>query len=128
MTVHSLLQITLLVSDVDASAAFYSAIGMQLYAVDEPGQPHHFEGGIDTTVLQLWPASGGHVTRIQLGLRVFAIEEAAARLDALEMSHERPWPNFLRTRDPDDNRVHLTEVRMTTSQDQATAGRMTCDA
>ena len=110
MTANSFLELTLFVSDVDRSAGFYRALGLNLSIVDEPGHPHHYEGGVRGTCLQIYPADSRAVTRVQLGLRVVSIEDVAARFDELGTPYELPLPKRLVTRDPDGNRVHLSEA------------------
>ncbi|WP_260758553.1 hypothetical protein [Mycobacterium sp. SMC-8] len=37
-------ELTLFVSDVDAAARFYEAIGLALYCIEEPEHPRHYDG------------------------------------------------------------------------------------
>ncbi len=110
MTAHSVLEVTLVVRDVDASAAHFRALGLSLFSIDEPGHQHHYEGGVGHTVLQLFPAMGRPVSRVQSGFRVINIAEVAARFDELGTHYELPVPMRLRTYDPDGNRIHLSQV------------------
>ena len=110
--VPSLLELTLFVRDVDISARFYRALGFTLFDVDEPGHPHHVDGGLGRHAgFQLFPAGSKPVTRVQLGFHVADRATIAAELDRLNISYELPMIRRLTTRDPDCNRVHLTEVR-----------------
>lgn len=112
MPTHSLLELTLLVSDVDESAAFYRAIGITLFNDDQPGRPHLADGhvGETGTVLQLFPAGNKAITRVQLGFRVTNIAAVAAELMRLDIEYETPGVRRLRTMDANGNRVHLTDV------------------
>jgi hypothetical protein len=111
MTARSFLEVTLFVADVDQSADFYRAIGVTLFPVDELEYPHHFDGGIGTTVLQLWPANDRPVTRVQLGFRVRSIAEVSRRLADLGIEHNLTGPMVLQTVDPDGSRIHLVQIR-----------------
>ena len=110
MPVRSFLEVTLLVRDIDASAAFYCAMGIPVFVVDQPGYTRHYDGHVGDTVLQLWPASSHPPTRTQLGFRVANVAEIAESLDLLGFSYELPHPNRLAARDPDGNRVHVSQV------------------
>ena len=112
MPTHSLLELTLFVRNVDESAAFYRAIGIQLFDDDQPGRPHLVDGqvGITGTGLQLFPAGDRPITRVQLGFRVTDVAAIAAELTLLGVGYEIPGVRRLRTTDPNGNRVHLTDV------------------
>lgn len=112
MPTHSLLELTLFVSDVDESAAFYRAIGITLFNDDQPGRPHVVDGHIGETgaVLQLFPAGDRPIAKVQLGFRVTDIAAVAAELNRLGVGYEIPGVRRLRTTDPNGNRVHLTDV------------------
>lgn len=57
-------ELTLFVSDVDAVARFYKAIGLALFCIDDPEHPRHYDGELG---LQLWPATAGRpVSQLQL--------------------------------------------------------------
>lgn len=109
---HSLLELTLFVSDVDESAAFYRAMGVTLFNDDQPGRPHVVDGLIGRTgaVLQLFPAGERPSTKVQLGFRVSDVAAVAAALARLGVGYEIPGVRRLRTTDPNGNRVHLTDV------------------
>jgi catechol 2,3-dioxygenase-like lactoylglutathione lyase family enzyme len=107
----SLLELTLFVSDVDKSAEFYRALGLKLFDAAEPGHPHMVGGGIGHNAgFQLFPAGSTPVTRVQLGLYVADLAIVTPELDRLNISYELPMTRRLTTKDPDGNRVHLTEV------------------
>lgn len=104
-----LLELTLFVSDVDASARFYEAAGFQLFCCDESGHPRHYDGDLG---LQLWPASAKHpTTYIQLGFYVDDLARTVQRLDALGALWKCGFPNFVTTHDPDGNNVNLAQRR-----------------
>lgn len=111
MPATSILEITLVVADVDRSAAFYRALGISLFDYAEFGEIHHFDGVIGQTALQLWPAGTQPVGKVQLGFRVTdIIDTIAAALTELGVEYERPMRRRLRTTDPDGNRVHVSEI------------------
>ncbi|OBF65971.1 hypothetical protein A5753_07485 [Mycobacterium sp. 852002-51971_SCH5477799-a] len=112
MLTHSLLELTLLVNDVEESAAFSRAIGIALFNDDPQGRPQSADGhiGKTSTVLQLFPAGNRPTTRVQLGFRVTDVATVAAELTRLGIEYEIPGVRRLRTRDPNGNRVHLTDV------------------
>jgi hypothetical protein len=112
MPTHSLLELTLLVNDVEESAAFYRAIGIALFNDDHQGRPHFVDGHIGTTstALQLFPAGNRPATMVQLGFRVTDVATVAAELTRLGIEYEIPGVRRLRTRDPSGNRVYLTDV------------------
>lgn len=85
MPTHSLLELTLFVSDVDESAAFYGAIGITLFNYDQPGRPHFVDGHIGGTgaALQLFPAGDRPITKVQLGFRVTDVAAVAGELTRL---------------------------------------------
>lgn len=112
MPTHSLLELTLFVRDVDESAAFYRAIGISIFSDDKPDRPRFGDGLIGKTgpVLQLFPAVNKPITRAQLGFRVTDVATVAAELTRLGVGYEIPGARRLRTKDPDGNRVHVTDV------------------
>ncbi len=110
VSAHSLLELTLFVSDVDESARFYRQLGLALFENDESSHPRHYDGGVGEVAVQIYPRGDRPGTRVQLGFRVTNIGEIAAGLDELGCDYERPLPRRLRTVDPDGNRVHVSEV------------------
>lgn len=112
MPTHSLLELSLFVRGVDESAMFYRAIGITLFNDDQLGRPHLVDGQIGKSgaVLQLFPAGNRPITRVQLGFVVTDVATVAAELTRLGIAYEIPGVRRLRTRDPDGNRVHLTDV------------------
>lgn len=111
MSTNSLLELTLFVRDVEASAAFYRAVGAELLSVDEPGRPRHYDGSIGESAVQLFPTGDRTASRVQLGFRVGDISQAAASLEELGVAADVPLPGRLHTFDPDGNRVHLSQLR-----------------
>lgn len=107
---ESLLEVTLFVADVRQSAVFYRAIGLELLDNEEDGEPYHVDGGIGETAVQLWPAKTLPVSRIQLGFRTRDLGVVADALIELGVEFETPSRRRLRTRDPDGNPVHLSEI------------------
>ncbi len=104
-----LLELTLFVTDVDAAALFYEAVGVALFCVDEPGHPRHYDGELG---LQLWPASDRYpVSSVQLGFVVNDLPAVVVRLDAIGAPWACRLPNCVSTRDPEGNRINLRQRR-----------------
>lgn len=102
-------ELTLFVSDVDATARFYEAIGLAFFCIEEPEYPRHYDGELG---LQLWPATARRpVSSVQLGFVVEDISATVRRLDALGASWTCDLPNFVRTSDPEGNKITLTQRR-----------------
>jgi predicted lactoylglutathione lyase len=53
MTERSLTRLSLFVSDIDRSAKFYEAIGIEFEGDDEPDYARSLDGRIDNTTLEL---------------------------------------------------------------------------
>ena len=108
MTVE-ILELTLFVTDVDATARFYQAAGLRLFCVDEPGYPRHYDGDLG---FQLFPAGTRHpVSHVQMG---FFVDDLAASVRQLTIEGAQ-WtcrlPNFVATHDPDGNKINLAQRR-----------------
>lgn len=102
-------ELTLLVSDVDASARFYEPIGLALFCIEELEYPRHYDGELG---LQLWPATARRpVSQSQLGFVVEDISATVTRLDAVGAPWTCDLPNFVRTSDPEGNKITLTQRR-----------------
>lgn len=108
MTV-ALLELTLFVTDVDATAQFYQAAGLQLFCVDEPGYPRHYDGELG---FQLFPAGTRHtVSHFQMGLVVDDLAASVRQLTAVGAKWTCRFPNFVTTHDPDGNKINLAQRR-----------------
>lgn len=102
-------ELTLFVSDVDAAARFYEAIGLALFCIEEPEYPRHYDGELG---LQLWPGTARRqMSSVQLGFVVEDISATVRRLDAVGASWTCDLPNFVRTSDPEGNKITLTQRR-----------------
>lgn len=111
MSAQSLTYLTIFVSAPDKSAAFYRALGCDVFESDEPEYTRHFDVAFGNTVIQLFPATDRHVpSHHQIGIRVARLDDAARALDDLGAGWNTPGPKRLSTRDPDGNVVHITEV------------------
>jgi hypothetical protein len=77
-------------ADVGTSAGFYRALGIPLFENNEPRYAHHVDGGIGDSAVQLFPCRDCPISRVQLGFRVTSIDEVAAALDGLDISHQLP--------------------------------------
>lgn len=108
---ESFLEVTLFVADVARSTEFYDAIGLGMFEYHFDDMPYHADGGAGVTALQLIPAGANPISRVQLGFRVRDVGALAEKLTAIDADIEIPGPRRLRTRDPDGNRVHFSEIR-----------------
>ena len=105
-----LLELTLFVSDLDRSIAFFSSLGLNVEA---------WPGAEDTTadvtlsspdapIIQLFRANDTNPpTRCALGFQVTDVATVAEALDRNGFGWECSGPNRLHTRDPEGNRVHV---------------------
>lgn len=110
MTVK-ILELTLFVTDVDATARFYQAAGLQLFCVDEPGYPRHYDGDLG---FQLCTANARHpVSHFQMGFFVDDLAASVWQLTAVGAQWTCRFPNFVTTHDPDGNKINLTQRRRT---------------
>ena len=110
MTVGSFLEVSLFVADVDRSATFYEAIGIELFNDDEPGYVRNFEGVIADTTVQLFQSSERRpITHVQLGFRVSDLAAAVRRLDDLGVEWQSAISDYVITKDPDGNIVSLVQ-------------------
>ncbi|MEH3139554.1 MAG: VOC family protein [Mycobacterium kyogaense] len=100
-------ELTLFVSDVDATARFYEAIGLALFCIEEPEYSRHYDGELG---LQLWPATARRpVSSVPLGFVVEDISATVRRRDAVGASWTCDLPNFVRTSDPEGDKITLTQ-------------------
>ena len=75
----------------------------------KPEHPRHYDGELG---LQLWPATARRpVSSVQLGFVVEDISATMRRLDAVGASWTCDLPNFVRTSDPEGNKITLTQRR-----------------
>ena len=120
--------ITLWVSDLEASAAFYrEVVGIPVEHSDphEPENLEHYElmwgewgekGPVEPYLwFDLFPAQGTVTRGVRLGLSVPSIEEAQARASERGVTivsgpTQVPWGRELLIEDPDGNLVALTSV------------------
>lgn len=104
-----ILELTLFVTDVDATARFYQAAGLMLFSVDEPGFPRHYDGDVG---FQLWTADARHpVSHLQMGFFVDELAVSVSQLTALGAQWTCRFPNFVTTHDPDGNKINLIQRR-----------------
>ncbi|WIM88100.1 VOC family protein [Candidatus Mycobacterium wuenschmannii] len=111
LNASALMQVSLLVSDLDSAADFYRALGLSFAFVEESGRTRYAECVADSVAIILYPRGAENATRIALGFRVDDIDDVSAALTHLSVRFEQPLPHFLRTTDPDGNRVHVSQPR-----------------
>lgn len=113
MTARHLVELTIFVTDLDVSANFYRALGLDLFENNEPGYTRHYDVGLgEETMMQLFPASEKHgASHVQLGFHVDDLAAVASQLDQRGNAWECSNPNWINTFDPDGNRIHVREHR-----------------
>lgn len=113
MIVRNLVELTIFVTDLDASANFYGALGLDVFENNEPGYTRHFDVGLgEKTMMQLFPASETHAaSHVQLGFHVHDVATVATQLDQHGYAWDCGNPNWINTLDPDGNRIHVREHR-----------------
>ncbi|MEM9007379.1 MAG: VOC family protein [Cyanobacteria bacterium P01_F01_bin.86] len=103
------------VSDIDRSAAFYSALGLTFKREQHGSGPEHFSTWMGETVFELYPASERFpITTSRIGFKVVSI---AAVLEVWRQSgckvisepKETPWGLRTVVADPDGHRIELTQ-------------------
>ncbi len=100
-----LLELTLFVTDIDRSAAFWSALGFTV--ADCPPTMDVFVGD---TVVQLFPANDKHpVSHVQLGFLVPDLDATTRSLVKAGFPCEPLRHRRITVRDPDGNTVHLAQ-------------------
>jgi catechol 2,3-dioxygenase-like lactoylglutathione lyase family enzyme len=110
MTERSLSRLSLFVSDIDRSATFYEAIGIEFVSDDDPGYARSFDGRIDDTTLELVEATGRRsITHVALTFRVSDIAAAVTRLDDLGYEWHCMIPDYVIVTDPDGNVVSILQ-------------------
>jgi len=114
MTERSLSRLSLFVSDIDRSATFYEAIGIEFVSDDDPGYARSFDGRIDDTTLELVEARGRRsITHVALTFRVSDIAAAVTRLDDLGYEWHCMIPDYVIVTDPDGNVVSILQEKAT---------------
>lgn len=108
--------VVLYVSDLEQSARFYSALGIEFAEERHGGGPLHYSSNAGSgLVFELYPAGSKPVTRTRIGFRFDDAAEAVAALSAAgwtEVSQARDldYGCVRVVRDPDGNAVELVET------------------
>ncbi|MCB9441157.1 MAG: VOC family protein [Mycolicibacterium sp.] len=79
--VSALDYLVIYVSDLEASAQFYGALGLTLVREQHGSGPVHYSAQLGETVLELYPAQGQPPTRTRLGLRISGAEKSGTYSD-----------------------------------------------
>ena len=118
------IEIELRVRDVDRSRAFYRRIGVpveepETHAGESERHAHaswgSWEAGADDfLLLSLYPATPGDATVVSIGFVVDDLDGAhralsAAGVEVVSAPADRPWGRSATYRDPDGNRIGLTQ-------------------
>jgi catechol 2,3-dioxygenase-like lactoylglutathione lyase family enzyme len=77
--VSALDYLVIYVSDLEASAQFYGALGLTLVREQHGFGPVHYSAQLGPTVLELYPAGTRPPTRTRLGLRIPGAEATTDR-------------------------------------------------
>jgi catechol 2,3-dioxygenase-like lactoylglutathione lyase family enzyme len=105
--------VVLRVSDIEASARFYSALGIDFVREHHGKGPEHLSGVAGSTLLEIYPAEEGQTTSaVRLGFVVSSIDKA---LDAMvknrgvvvSIPQNSPWG--IRAVVPDGHKIELLE-------------------
>ena len=108
-----LLALTLFVSDLDRSVAFFTSLGFHCEPCPEDMDRavEVVVGSIDAPLIQLFVANTEcPVTRCQLVFQVPDVVPIARALDANRFGWDCLHANSLKTRDPDGNQVFIHEL------------------
>jgi catechol 2,3-dioxygenase-like lactoylglutathione lyase family enzyme len=109
--------IVLRAADLEATRAFYAALGLPLAEEKHGDGPTHYSCDLGGTVLEVYPGTAGTAPprsaggAVMLGFRVASLDEALARLAAPVASGPRPgpWGRRAVVLDPDGRAVELSE-------------------
>jgi len=106
--------LSLFVTDIDRSATFYEAIGIEFVSDDDPGYARSFDGRIDDTILELVEASERRtITHVALTFSVSDIAAAVTRLHDLGHEWHCMIPDYVIVTDPDGNVVSIVGEQTT---------------
>ena len=103
-------------TDLDRSARFFAALGVELSREIHGSGPEHLAGRAGSVVLELYPSeSAGTTTVVRLGFCVQSIAKVLASLAneggvVLSPPTGSPWGLRAVVVDPDGHRVELTEA------------------
>jgi predicted enzyme related to lactoylglutathione lyase len=110
------LEVTIFAGDVNRSAEFYQAVGVELFEDEDLSHLRNFEGVIGNTTMQVFQSNERHpVSHVVLGFRVSDVAAAASRLQHLGFDWHCPLPNYVITQDPDGNTVSLVQAEPVTA-------------
>ena len=114
-----LLAVTLFVSDLDRSTAFFAALGFHCEPCPEDwGRAVEVVvGGIDAPLIELFTANDTcPISRCQLVFQVSDVVPVATALTANRVDWDCRGSNSLETRDPDGNRVFVHGLEPSSNQ------------
>jgi len=103
-------------TDIERSAHFYRALGVQLVREQHGGGPEHFAGQAGRVVFEIYPrGSGDGTAKTRIG---FGVGSLATVLSKMEQSggtvvsnpQDTEWGRRAVIADPDGHRVELLEV------------------
>jgi catechol 2,3-dioxygenase-like lactoylglutathione lyase family enzyme len=101
-------------ADLEASAAFYRALGLRFERHQHEGGPEHLSGDLGGCVFELYSARvADDITRgVRVGFVVDSIEDALRDIGECVVSppSESEWGRRAVVRDPDGNKVELLEA------------------
>ena len=104
------------VSDLEASATFYSGLGLSLKKEQHGKGPEHYACDGDGVVFEIYPAhkDGSKVGPIRVGFEVPSLDDALAAVSSLggkivSQPKESAWARRAVASDPDGNSVELLQ-------------------
>lgn len=113
MTTPQLNLLVLRCADLDLSAQFYAALGLDLLVEQHGSGPKHYSARSGAVLLELYPAGEGESPRARVTRPVrlgFVVDEPLAAMEAaLAIAGERrsSAPGEALLVDPDGNTIHL---------------------
>jgi lactoylglutathione lyase len=102
--------------DLERSARFFAALGIELAREIHGSGPEHLAGRLGSVVLEVYPSDGaGKTTGVRLGFCVQSLARVLASLAeeggvVLSPPNDSPWGLRAVVVDPDGLRVELTEA------------------
>jgi predicted enzyme related to lactoylglutathione lyase len=103
-------------TDMERSARFYRALGVQLAQEHHGSGPEHFAGQAGRVVFEIYPQGNGESTaKTRIGFSVRSLAEVLSKLEqpggsVVSNPQDTEWGRRAVIADPDGHRVELVEV------------------
>ena len=98
-----------------AAKQFYECLGLSLKLERHGRGPEHYAAEVGASVFEIYPSRGEDAAgNVRIGFLVPSLESALGSLSqqsaqVLKEPHDSPWGRRAVVKDPDGNRVELTE-------------------